>query len=73
MHHTYEVSLMPTGKGMVALNEEDPSPKESEGMMQKYEQQMIKLNDTEEGNGEIGTLYLITQRRIIRRAYLKTK
>ena len=69
MHHTYKVSLLPPGKGLVALNEEDPSPKESEGMMQKDEQQMIKLDDTEAGNGEIGTLSLITQRRI-RRAYL---
>ena len=45
-------------------------------MMQRDEQQVanpIVFDDNEAGNGEIGTLSLITQQRIIRRAYLNNK
>ena len=39
MHHTYEVSLLPPGKGLIALNEGSPPLNESEGMMKRTDVQ----------------------------------
>ena len=69
MHHTYEVSLLAPGEGLTVLNEGNSPTNESEGMM-KNEQQMSMAVLSDE---EIGTLSLITYKKIIRRAYLNSK
>ena len=69
MHHTYEVSLLAPGEGPTVFNEGNFRTNESEGMM-KNEQQMPMAVLSDE---EIGTLSLITYKKIIRRAYLNSK
>ena len=74
--HTYEVYLLPPGEGLKSPGEEQPPPTESEEKMKKDEPQVTNptlFDKTEACNGEKGTLTLITQRRIIRRAYLNNK
>ena len=75
-HHTYEVSLLPPGERLIYLSEEKPPSDESEGMMQRDEQRVanpIVFDDNETGNGEIGTLSLVTEQRIIKQAYLNNE
>ena len=74
--HTYEIYLHPPGEGLKSPGEEQSPPTESEVKMKKDEP--LVTNPTlfkkfEACNGEKGTLTLITQQRIIRRAYLNNK
>ena len=74
--HTYEVYLLPPGEGLKSPGEEQPPPTESEAKTKKDKPLVTNptlLDKTEASNGEKGTLTLITQRRIIRRAYLNNK
>ena len=69
MSHTYEVYMLPPGKGLRSLGEEQPPPTKSEAKMKKDGPLVTNrtlLEKTEASNGEKGTLTLITQRRIIR-------
>ena len=76
MHHIYEISLQPPGKELIDVNGENHPSYESEGMMRRTEQEIpgsILNDDTTPSNEETGTLSLITEQRIIRRAYLNNR
>ena len=76
MHHTYEISLLPPGEELLDIYEEIHPLHESEGMMRRAKRRIPGLildNDTATSKEEIGILSVITEQRLIRRAYLKTR
>ena len=76
MYHTYEVSLLPPGKELVSISNENRLFHESEDMMKRTIQQMTGStlgSNIVSSNAEIGTLSIITEQRIIRRVYLNDR
>ena len=76
MHHTYEISLLPPGEELLDICEETHPLHESEGMMRRAKRRLPGLildNDTATSKEEIGILSVITEQRIIRRAYLNNR
>ena len=76
MHHTYEISLLPPGEELLDIYEEIHPLYESEGMMRGGVKQIsgsILDNNTATSKEEIGILSVITEQRIIRRAYLNNR
>ena len=76
MHHTYEISLLPPGEELLDICEEPHPLLESEGMMRRAKRRLPGLildNDTATSKEEIGILSVITEQRIIRRAYLNNR
>ena len=66
MNHTYEISLLAPGEGLQDISDCFAPLHESEGIMRE-----IMLNNvTAKGKEEIGILSVITEQRLIRRAYL---
>ena len=73
MHHTYEISLLAPGEGLRDIYDCFVPLHESEGMMRGTMKQIsgsILDNNTATGKEEIGILSVITEQRLIRRAYL---
>ena len=76
MHHTYEISLVPPGEELLGTWEKTHPLHESEGMMRKTKEQLPGLildNDTATSKEEVGILSVITEQRIVRRAYLNNR